>query len=153
MIKLDETNQAILRILQKDSSLTNQQLAAQIGLSPAATLERVKRMEQTGIIRQYAALLDPKKLEMRIKAFILVTMKDHTEQGIQAFSDRVREFPEVMECCRLAGERDYILKVVSDNMDTFEEFTRTKLSTLPGIDKTSSSIVLASIVDRTDLPL
>ena len=153
MMKLDETNRAILNTLQKDSSITNQQLAAHIGLSPAATLERVKRLEQTGIIRQYAALLDPKKLEMRIKAFILVTMKDHTEQGIQAFSDRVKEFPEVMECCRLAGERDYILKVVCDNMDTFEEFTRTKLSTLPGIDKTSSSIVLASIVDRTDLPL
>lgn len=153
MPKLDETNKNILRILQDDCSITNQDLAAKVGLAPATVLERVKKLEQSGIIKRYVALLDAKKLEKRIKAYISITMKDHSESGIQAFAGKIREFPEVLECCRIAGDKDFILKVVADNIDAFEVFTRTKLSTLPGIDKTNSSIVLASIVDRTCLAL
>ncbi|GAB1431440.1 Lrp/AsnC family transcriptional regulator [Spirochaetota bacterium] len=153
MTKIDEANLAIIRILQKDSSITNQDLASRIGLSPASTLERVKKMEQAGVIKRYVALVDMPKVDLHIKAFVSITMKDHSNVGIQAFSERIREFPEVLECCRLAGEKDYIIKVVCENIEAFDEFTRTKLASLPGIDKTSSNIVLSSMVDRTELPV
>jgi len=152
-MQLDDTNLKILRILQDDASLTNQELSTRIGLSPATTLERVKKLEQAGIIRKYAALVDEKKLNKHIKAYIFITMKEHSNQSLIEFNKRIKDLPEVLECCRLAGEKDYILKVVVDNIEDFELFTRTRLTTIPGIDKTSSSIVLASIVDRTDIPL
>ena len=153
MGKLDATNRTILSILQEDCSLTNQDLAVRIGLSPATTLERVKKLEQTGLIRKYVALLDAKRLDKHITAYVSITMKDHTDSSIQAFNRRILELPEVLECCRLAGEKDYLLKVIVDNIEDYEIFTRTRLSTLPGIDKTSSAIVLSSIVERTDFVL
>ncbi|ADK82450.1 transcriptional regulator, AsnC family [Sediminispirochaeta smaragdinae DSM 11293] len=152
-MQLDDTNLKILRILQDDASLTNQELSNRIGLSPATTLERVKKLEQAGIIRKYTALVDEKKLNKHIKAYIFITMKEHSNQSLIEFNKRIKDLPEVLECCRLAGEKDYILKVIVDNIEDFELFTRTRLTTIPGIDKTSSSIVLASIVDRTDIPL
>jgi len=150
MAKLDDINRRILDTLQKDCSITNQELAGRQGLAPATTLERVKKLEQSGYIRKYVALLDEKKLERHIKAYVFITMKDHSDRSIQEFNRRIQELPEVMECCRLAGEKDYLLKVLVQNIEDYECFTRTRLSTIPGIDKTSSSIVLASIVDRTD---
>jgi DNA-binding Lrp family transcriptional regulator len=153
MSRIDETNRKILDILQHDASMTNQELASRIGLSPASTLERVRKLEQSGMIKRYVALLDEKKLEKHIRAYIFVTMKEHCSTSIQRFNDEIQHLPEVLECCRLAGEKDYLLKVVVDNIEDFEIFTRTRLTTIPGIDKTSSSIVLASIVDRTDFPL
>ncbi|MBN2874479.1 MAG: Lrp/AsnC family transcriptional regulator [Spirochaetales bacterium] len=153
MAKLDDVNRKILEILQLDSSITNQELASRINLSPATTLERVKKLEQAGIIRKYVALLDEKKLEKHVKVFVSITMKDHSDTSIQEFNRRISEFPEILECCRLAGEKDYLLKILVDNIEDYEIFTRTRLSTLPGIDKASSSIVLASIVDHTAIPL
>jgi len=153
MGKLDEANRKILELLQKDSSITNQELASRIGLSPASTLERVKKLEQGGIIKRYVALVDEKRLGKHVKVFVSITMKDHSDTSLQEFNRRIQEFPEVLECCRLAGEKDYLLKIIVDNIEDYEIFTRTRLSTLPGIDKTSSSIVLASIVDHTDIVL
>lgn len=153
MGKLDDVNLKILDLLQKDCSVTNQDLAARIGLSPATTLERVKKLEQSGVIKKYVALLDEKKLEKHVKVFVSITMKDHSDKSLQEFNKRILDFPEVLECCRLAGEKDYLLKVIVDNIEDYEIFTRTRLSTLPGIDKTSSAIVLSSIVERTDIAL
>jgi DNA-binding Lrp family transcriptional regulator len=152
-MKIDAINRKILDILQNDSSITNQELAGRIGLSPATSLERVKKLEQAGIIRKYVALLDEKKLDKHVKAYIFITMKEHSASGLTEFNKHITHLPEVLECCRLAGEKDYLLKVVVDNIEDFELFTRTRLTTIPGIDKTSSNIVLASIVDRTDIPL
>lgn len=152
-MKLDDTNRRILDILQNDCSITNQELSVRIGLSPATTLERVKKLEQAGIIKKYVALLDEKKLDKHVRAYIFITMKEHSAAGLAEFNKHIIHLPEVLECSRLAGEKDYLLKVVVDNIEDFELFTRTRLTTIPGIDKTSSNIVLASIVDRTDIPL
>lgn len=153
MANLDDTNRKILELLQNDCSITNQELAARVGLSPATTLERVKKLEQSGVIKRYVALVDEKKLDKHIKVYVSITMKDHSDRSLTEFNRRIQDFPEVLECSRLAGEKDYLLKVVVDNIEDYEIFTRTRLSTLPGIDKTSSSIVLASIVERTDIVL
>lgn len=153
MVKIDETNKKILRILQEDSSITNQELASRIGLSPATSLERVRKLEQNGIIKKYVAILDEKKLDKHIRAYVSITMKDHSDKNITEFNSKIQDLPEVLECSRIAGEQDYLLKIVVDNIEDYENFLRTRLSTLPGIDKASSSIVLTSIVDRTDISL
>lgn len=153
MAKLDPINRKILNILQEDSSITNQELASRIGLAPASTLERVKKLENAGIIRSYVALVDEKKADKHIKAYIFVTMKEHSSGVMDSFNERIASLPEVMECCRLAGEKDYLLKVICDNIEDFELFTRERLTTIPGIDKTSSTIVLSTIVAKTALPL
>lgn len=153
MGKLDEANIRILDILQKDGSITNQELAAKVGLSPASTLERVKKLEQTGVIKKYVALLDEKKLDKHVKVYVSITMKEHNDRSLQEFNRRIQEFPEVLECHRLAGEKDYLLKVIVDNIEDYEVFTRTRLSTVPCIDKTSSAIVLSTILERTDVML
>jgi Lrp/AsnC family leucine-responsive transcriptional regulator len=153
MARLDGINRRILELLQADSSITNQDLASRIGLAPATTLERVKKLEAAGVIRQYVALVDEKKVEKHIKAFIFVTMKEHSSQVMTTFNSRINSLPEVMECHRLAGEKDYLLKVICDNIEDFEEFTRERLTTIPGIDKTSSTIVLSTIVEKTSVPL
>lgn len=153
MGNLDQTNTEILKLLQTDSSITNAELASRLGLSPATTLERVRKLEQQGIIKQYVAILDEKQLGKQIKAYIFITMKDHTDASITRFNSLIGQFPEVLECSRLAGEKDYLIKVLADDIDAYERFTRTRLSTIPGIDKTSTSIVLSTVVQRTGIPL
>lgn len=153
MANLDRTNIEILKLLQEDSSITNAELAARLGLSPATTLERVRKLEQQGIIKQYVAILDEKQLDKQIKAYIFITMKDHTDASITRFNTLIGELPEVLECSRLAGEKDYLIKVLTDDIDAYERFTRTRLATIPGIDKTSTSIVLSTVVQRTGIPL
>jgi Lrp/AsnC family leucine-responsive transcriptional regulator len=100
MARLDGINRRILELLQADSSITNQDLASRIGLAPATTLERVKKLEAAGVIRQYVALVDEKKVEKHIKAFIFVTMKEHSSQVMTTFNSRINSLPEVMECHR-----------------------------------------------------
>ena len=99
------------------------------------------------------ALVDEKLAGKRLKAYIFVTMKEHSAESMRVFSERIQGLPEVMSCTRLAGEKDYLLKVIVDDIDAFERFTRQRLTTIPGIDKTSSTVVLSTILDRTALPL
>lgn len=146
---MDEMNRSIIRILQNDSSITNQQLAETIGLSPASTLERVRKLERNGVIRGYTALVDRRKLGKHIKAYIFITMREHNAELMNRFNKAVADLPEVMECDRLAGEKDYLLKVICDNIEDFEVFTRERLTTIPGIDRTSSTIVLSTLVERS----
>ncbi len=153
MARLDEINRKILEILQSDSSITNQQLAAAIGLSPASTLERVKKLEAAGVIRRYVAIIDEKAVEKHIKAFIFITMKEHSSDVMKNFNNGIASLPEVMEAHRLAGEKDYLLKVICENIEDFEVFTRERLTTIPGIDKTSSTIVLSTIAEKTAVSL
>ncbi|AHC14378.1 Lrp/AsnC family transcriptional regulator [Salinispira pacifica] len=146
---MDEINRKIVNLLQQDSSITNQQLAEAIGLSPASSLERVRKLERSGVIRGYTALMDRRKLGKHIKAYIFITMRQHNAQLMNRFNQAVADLPEVMECDRLAGEKDYLMKVVCDNIEDFEAFTRERLTTIPGIDRTSSTIVLSTLVERS----
>lgn len=146
---MDEINRKIINLLQKDSGVTNQQLAETIGLSPASTLERVRKLERSGVIRGYTALVDRRKLGKHIKAYIFITMREHNGELMNRFNQAVAGLPEVMECDRLAGEKDYLIKVICDNIEDFEVFTRERLTTIPGIDRTSSTIVLSTLVERS----
>ena len=130
---VDAIDRHILVELQKDAHLTNQELADRIGLSPSPTLRRVRRLEEQGIISGYVALIDAERLGLRVTAFVALTL---TTQDITTISDveqRIKSLDQILEAHTLAGESDYLIKVVVTSLESYEEFVRTKLRTLPGL--------------------
>jgi len=153
MIKLDDINRKILDLLQMDGSMTNAELAARIGLAPASTLERVKKLEKSGVIRKYVALLDSERLEMDVTVFVEVSVTDHSSESIREFVRTVEEMPEVLECFFVSGGRDFILKVVTKDIASYRQFTISKLGNLPHVGKIESIFVLSTEKSETALPV
>ena len=110
--KIDRVDRKILEILQSDGRITNAQLSKEIGLSPAPTLERVKKLEQTGIIKSYHAELDPEHVGLGVTTFVQVSLKSHNKTTIEKFVSAIEKITEVTECHHTTGSCDFILKVV-----------------------------------------
>ena len=151
MKALDKINRHVLNILQENSSITNAELAYQIGLAPASTLERVKKLEKNGIIKRYVALVNEKKIGKGTVVFAIINMKEHSVETIKKFNEFVQGLPEVLECHRLAGDKDYILKIVTEDIQSYEAFSIEKLSKTPGIARVITSFVLSSPKDHTKI--
>ena len=153
MKKLDATNRLILKILQKDGSTTNTELSRQLGLSPASTLERVKKLEKNGFIRKYTVLVDPEKVGKTFTAFIEITMTDHSAPALELFLEAVKEIPEILECHHVAGDKDYILKVITDDIKAYEHLAMDKLAHIPHIGRINTMIVISSKKQTSSIPL
>jgi Lrp/AsnC family transcriptional regulator, leucine-responsive regulatory protein len=153
MSKLDTTNQQILEILQKDSSITNSELATRIGLAPASTLERVKKLEKSGTIRKYVALLDPEKVNRKMTVIIEVSVSDHSSEAIREFIEKTTSLKDIQECHLVAGSRDFILKAVTEDMESYKKLATEELGNLPYIDRIESIFVLSTEKDETALPV
>jgi len=153
MKQIDETNRKILNILQAHGSITNAELAGMIGLAPATVFERVKKLEKNGIITNYVALVDPQTVGKAIIAFVFVTMNDYTQETIQHLSDEISRMPAVLECYRLSGEKDYLLKVVADDIPSYDAFVFNKLARLRKVGKFSSMFVLSTVKHQTKIEL
>lgn len=152
-MKLDEINRRILDLLQEDSSITNAELARRIGLAPATTLERVRWMEQSGIIAKYVAVVDPEKVGMPITAFVEIAMSDHSAATIDAFAKGVAEIPEILECHHVAGEKDFVLKVVTEDIRSYEKVALEKIATMPNIGQITTVFVLSTVKRAGGVPL
>lgn len=153
MIKLDKINKKILSILQDNSSITNSELSKSIGLAPATTLERVKKLENSGIIKSYVALVDQKKIGKPITAFIEISMNNHSAESIKKFSIDIAAFPEVLECHHLAGDKDFLLKVVMEDISSYRNFALDKLASISGIGNVCTLFTLDTIKSSTGIPL
>jgi Lrp/AsnC family leucine-responsive transcriptional regulator len=153
MISLDPANRRILNILQEQGSITNAELAGLIGLAPATVFERVKKLQQKGIVRKTVALVDPQAVGKSIIAFVFITMNDYTQETIQHLSDEISRMPEVLECYRLAGDKDYLLKVVADDIPGYDAFVFDKLARLQKVGKFSSMFVLSTVKHQTKIEL
>ena len=153
MKRLDEINKKILNILQNNGSITNSELANRIGLAPATTLERVRKLEKSGIIKKYTALVDAEKIDKPITALIEITMSDHSTNAIKSFNNEIVKFPEILECFHVAGEIDYILKVVTSDIKTYQIFATEKIAGIPNIGKVSTMFVLSTIKHDTAIPI
>ncbi len=153
MKEIDRTNRRILNILQAKGSITNAELAGLIGLAPATVFERVKKLERSGIIRNYVALVDPEKIGKSIIAFVFITMNEYTQQTIQHLSEEISKMPEVLECYRLAGDKDYLLKVVADDIPAYDAFVFNRLARLQKVGKFSSMFVLSTVKHQTKIEL
>lgn len=153
MTALDATDRRLLELLQQDAYLTNKELAAQLNLSPTPIHERVKRLEREGYIRGYVALVDKAKVGRALAVFCQVTLKEHTQEFIREFEEKIRELPEVVECYNIAGPYDYLLKVAVADMDAYRTFLVEKLAALAHIGGPQSAFVMAEIKHSTALPV
>ncbi len=154
LIKIDRIDRRILELLQQDGGLSNQELAARVGLSPSPCLRRVKALEEAGIILNRVTLLDRKKLGLDLTVLILIGMDRHTPERFEEFETKVAELPEVQECYLITGQdADYMLKVVVPDMDAYHVFLLNKITRIPGVSGVHSSFVLRRVIDSTVLPL
>lgn len=149
MIKLDPTDIKILEIVQQDARITTKALADQLNLSTTPVFERVKRLEREGLIKKYVALVDNKLLGLRLIAFISISLTKHSRSYLEKFVNEVSQYPEVMECYHIAGNFDFMLKVVVKNMEVYETFILTKLSTIANLGQVQSSFVLSENIHST----
>lgn len=154
LIQIDKIDRRILAQIQKDASLTNQQLAEKIGLSPSPCLRRVRALEDAGILVRTVTVLDHKKLGLALTVIILIGMDRHTPERFAAFEEQVSEYPEILECYLVTGhDADYMLKVVVPDMDHYHHFLLNRITRIPGVSGVHSSFVLKRVIDSTALPL
>lgn len=150
---LDKTDLKILRILQENAKITNLQLSSEIGLSPAPTLERVKKLEAAKLIRNYYTQLDHEALGIGIRAIIQITLTRQVENAISNFKNEISRIPEIMECYQVTGNADYVLIVMLKDMRDFEMMISQKLSRMEEIGQMQTMVVLSKPKDSKILPL
>lgn len=152
-MKLDQTQRRILTVLQKDSNVSTQELADQVGLSPSPCWRRVREMEEVGLIKGYVALLDRKKLGLQTCVWIRVKLKKHSAETLNTFEMQMKNCEQVVECYELLGETDCLLKVVLPSIESLSDFMHSVLLKIPEVDVTHTSVALREIKNETALPL
>lgn len=152
MSKLDRTDRQILHHLQGDGRLSNVELARRVNLSPAACLERVRRLEREGVIRGYAALLDPRQLDAALLVFVEVVLDRTTPDVFERFAAAVRTMPAVLECYMVAGGFDYLIKVRVADMAAYRDFLGGTLTALSEVRETHTYAVMEEVKATTRLP-
>ena len=150
---LDQTDRRILAILQRDGRLSNQDIASEVGISPAAGWRRIRAMEQNHIIRRYTALLDRRALELDLCIFVQVSLSRHESGNVTRFEHAIAERQEVLECHATTGDADFLLKIVTRDIRSYDRFLEEFLFKLPGISQIRSNITLREIKSETRLPL
>ena len=153
MVEMDATDRRILRIIQKDGRITNAELAALVNLSASACHRRLQRLEQDGVVRGYAALLDRRKLALPTTVFVEITLSGQATELLEAFERAVRLIPDMLECHLMAGTADYLLKLAVADTDDFARIHREYLARLPGVAQMHSSFALRTVAQTTALPL
>ena len=150
--KLDKTDLNILRTLQKNSKITNLNLSKKIGLSPAPTLERVKKLEQTGIIQSYHALVNQQKIGLNVKTFVLVSLAWQKENALNEFIEKIKKIDEIVECFIITGEGDFLMKIVCKDIPTYEQLLFKTLSQIEEIERLKTFMALSTVKDSKILP-
>lgn len=152
-IKIDQTDAKILNLLQADARKSNQELSDQIGMSASPCWRRVKRLEDDQVIQGYGVLLDRKKIGLGVMVFIRVSIDSHSELEAKKFEQRVTELEYVVACYSIGGDADFLLQVVSPDLDTYAEFSMSIIRRLPGIKEMQSMFVLKEIKPFLSFPV
>ena len=153
-MKLDRTDRRILEAMQRNGRISNLELADTVGLSPTPCSRRVKRLEESGLIRGHVTLLDQSMLGLKLTAYISISMDRHTPDRFEAFEQEVAGYPEVTACSVVTGQAaDYLLRAVVPDMEYYEKFLLGRLTRIPGVSGVHSSFELRRVVQRTELPL
>jgi Lrp/AsnC family leucine-responsive transcriptional regulator len=153
MDDFDTIDRRILQILQKRGRISNAELSEVANLSPSACHRRVQRLEKLGVIRDYVALLDPRKLGRPTTVFVEITLSGQADEVLDAFEKAVAQIPDVLECHLMAGAADYLLKVVAADTEDFARIHRRFLARLPGVAQMHSSFALRTVRQTTALPV
>ncbi|WP_452228018.1 MULTISPECIES: Lrp/AsnC family transcriptional regulator [unclassified Lacinutrix] len=141
---LDKIDTQILNILQTDSNRTTKSIAKELGMTTSPIFERIKKLEKEGYIKKYVAVLDNKKIGLKLTVFIGITLQGHTRSYLEKFVKEINNFPEVVECHRISGNFDYLLKLVVEDIEAYETFIISKLTLLPYLGNVQSLITLST---------
>jgi len=150
---LDKTDLKILKTLQENGRITNLQLSNEIGLSPAPTLERVRKLEKAKFIMSYHALANSEKLGIGIKALIQISLARQVENAIQNFTKLVMEIPEIVECYQVTGRFDYQMMIMVEDIAAFEKLISEQLSKIEEIGSMESYVILSTVKRSHIIPL
>jgi len=149
----DDFDKKLLQLLQTDSKQTNKGLAYVLGLSVTAVYERIKKLENNGVIKKYVALVDKKAVDKDFVAFCHVKLTQHSQDYVVKFEREVRKLEEVMECYHISGDYDYLLKVLVKDMQEFREFMVKKLTKIDHIGSTHSMFMINEVKHTTAITL
>lgn len=150
---LDEVNRKILRLLQKNARISNTELADKVNLSPTPCLRRLKRLQEDGYIEGYSAILNKKAIGLNVSAFVFANLEKNTKESGDLFESDLRKLPEVTECCVVTGRYDYVLRVVTKDLETYDKFIKEKLANIDSIANLESMIILNQNIEKNELPI
>ncbi len=150
---IDATDRLILAILQEDASMATAEIAERVGLSQAPCWRRIQRLKDAGLIKAQVYLLDRRKMGLNAQVFAQVKMSAHGRSHLADFAEAIRGFPEVLDCFVLMGSVDFLLRIVTRDIETYERFFFEKLSQVPGVQEINSMVALSEIKSTTALPL
>ncbi len=151
--KFDDIDIAILRELQADGRMTNVELAQRVGLTAPPCLRRVRALEEAGVIRSYHASLDATELGFGITVFAMVSLRSQAESDLEAFEAHVAELDEVRECYMLNGEIDFILKIVARDLQSFQRFLTSRLTSAPNVSSVKTSLTIRQSKHVVGVPI
>lgn len=153
LTELDITDREILRLIQHDATLSLAAIAAGVGLTPTPCWKRIRRMEAAGVIVGRVTLLDPALVGLPLSVFVALEIADHSAAWIEGFATTVAAMPEVLECWRMGGDVDYLLRVAVADMPAYDAFYRRLTATVPGLRNVTSRFAMERVKGTTALPL
>lgn len=151
--KMDSIDKKILKELQRNGKLQNNDLAHLVGLSPSPCLRRVKQLEDSGVIQQYVTLLDANKINLGLTVFARIWLKEQDAKTVNQFVEAIHDMPEVVECQLMAGDCDFFLRIVVADLDAYRTFQINNLNKITSIQNVKTEIPLQGIKKTTELPL
>lgn len=151
--KLDQIDRKILHILQSSAKITNAQLSKEIGLSPAPTLERVKKLEMSGILKSYHAKVDTEKIGLGVSTFVLVSLKGHNKENIDNFLQEINKIDEIIECHHITGSGDFMLRIIAKDIASYQRLMLEKVSNITVVDNMQSMVILSTFKDSKVIPI
>ncbi|NML16055.1 Lrp/AsnC family transcriptional regulator [Azohydromonas caseinilytica] len=152
-MELDALDRRILRALQRDGRLQNVDLAREVGLSPSPCLRRVRLLEEAGVIERYVAVLNPAKVGKPLTVFARVWLKGQDAETVDHFTEAVRLLPQVVECHLMAGDCDFLLRIVAADLDEYRQFQVNHLSRIRGVQSVKTDIPMQKVKQTSELPV
>jgi Lrp/AsnC family leucine-responsive transcriptional regulator len=150
---IDDSDRKILTLLQENAKLTTKEIADKLGLSVTPVYERIKRLEKHKYIKGYVALVDRKKVDKSLMAFLFISLKEHSQKALLSFENEILKFPKVIECYHIAGQYDFLLKILVKDMQDYHEFTFHRLATLDNIAHVQTDFVMNDLKYSTQIPI
>jgi Lrp/AsnC family leucine-responsive transcriptional regulator len=151
--KLDSIDHKLLEILQSNGKITNAQLSKEVGLSPAPTLERVKKLENSGIIESYHAQIDREKVGLGVMTFVQVTLSGHRKSITESFVETIEKVPEIIECHHVTGSCDFLLKVIAKDIASYQRLIMETINEIEVVASTQTMVILSTFKNTKVLPI